>query len=188
MIIPIIAYGDPVLRKEAEDITPDYPNLKELIANMYETMYASSGVGLAAPQIGLPIRLFVVDAAPMFEDEEGDAKKEFKRTFINAYILGEEGKKWDFEEGCLSIPTIREKVNRHSKIKIEYRDEDFNLHEEEFDGIIARIIQHEHDHTDGKLFIDHISPLRRRLLKGKLNDISAGRVHTDYRMKYPIKK
>jgi peptide deformylase len=187
MILPVIAYGDPVLRKQAEDIDADYPNLKQLIANMYETMYASSGVGLAAPQVGLPIRLFVVDAAPMFDDEDetGKPKKEFKRTFINAYIIEEEGKKWEFEEGCLSIPTIRENVNRHSKIKIEYQDEDFNWHEEEFDGIIARIIQHEHDHTDGILFIDHVNPLRRRLLKGKLSDISAGRVNTDYRMKYP---
>jgi peptide deformylase len=189
MILPVIAYGDPVLRKEAEEINADYPNLKELIANMYETMYASSGVGLAAPQVGVPIRLFVIDAAPMFDDgdeEETNApKQEFKRTFINAYIIQEEGKKWEFEEGCLSIPTIREKVSRHSKIKIEYQDEDFKWHEEEFDGIVARIIQHEHDHTDGILFIDHIAPLRRRLLKGKLSDISAGRVNTDYRMKYP---
>lgn len=187
MILPIYAYGDPVLRKECEEITPDYPNLKELVANMYETMYASNGVGLAAPQIGLPIRLFVVDAASFLEDEEGDGPKEFKRTFINPYIIEEDGKKWDFEEGCLSIPQIREKVSRHPKIRLEYQDEDFNWHEEEFDGMIARIIQHEHDHIDGILFIDHINPLKRRLLKGKLNDITAGKVNIDYKMRFPKK-
>lgn len=188
MILPIYAYGEPVLRKEGEEIDANYPNLKQLIADMYETMYASHGVGLAAPQIGLPIRLFVIDAGPFLEEEE-DPKlpKEFKRTFINAYIVNEEGKKWDFEEGCLSIPQIRENVSRHSKITLEYQDEDFNWHEEEFDGIIARIIQHEHDHTDGVMFVDHINPLKRRLLKGRLNDISLGRVNVDYKMRFPKK-
>lgn len=189
MILPIYAYGDPVLRKEAEEIDANYPNLKQLIADMYETMYASHGVGLAAPQIGLPIRLFVIDASPFLEEEEDpNLPKEFKKTFINAFIINEEGKKWEFEEGCLSIPQIRENVNRHSKITIEYQDEDFNWHEEEYDGIIARIIQHEHDHTDGKLFVDYISPLKRRLLKGKLNDISSGKVNVDYKMRFPVKK
>lgn len=188
MILPIYAFGEPVLRKEGEEIDANYPNLKQLIADMYETMYASHGVGLAAPQIGLPIRLFVIDAGPFLEEEE-DPKlpKEFKRTFINAYIVNEEGKKWDFEEGCLSIPQIRENVSRHSKITLEYQDEDFNWHEEEFDGIIARIIQHEHDHTDGVMFVDHINPLKRRLLKGRLNDISLGRVNVDYKMRFPKK-
>lgn len=187
MILPIYAYGEPVLRKEAEEIDENYPNLKELIANMYETMYASHGVGLAAPQIGLPIRLFVIDATPFLEDEEDSPIKEFKRTFINAYIIEEEGKKWDFEEGCLSIPQIRENVNRHSKITIEYQDEDFNWHEETYDGVIARVIQHEHDHTDGILFVDHLSPLKRRLLKGKLKDVSEGKMNVDYKMRYPKK-
>lgn len=187
MILPIYAYGDPVLRKEAEEIPDDYPNLKELIANMFETMYASNGVGLAAPQVGISLRLFVVDAGSMLEDEEDAPVKEFKKAFINPYIIEESGKKWDFEEGCLSIPFIRENVSRQPKVLLEYQDEDLNWHEEEFDGIIARIIQHEHDHIEGKLFIDHINPLKRRLLKGKLNDISAGKVHTDYKMRFPRK-
>lgn len=184
MILPIYAYGDTVLRKECEEITPDYPQLKELIANMYETMYDSHGVGLAAPQIGLPIRLFVIDASPFAED--GDEKlKNFKRTFINAYIVEEEGEEWAFEEGCLSIPSIREKVMRKPVITVEYLDENFELKEEKFDGLAARVIQHEHDHIDGVLFVDHISPFRRKLLQGKLNDISKGRVDHDYKMRFP---
>lgn len=188
MILPIYAYGDPVLRKEGEDIDANYPQLKELIANMYETMYESHGVGLAAPQIGLPIRLFVIDASPLLEDDDDAKVKDFKRTFINAYIIDEKGEKWEFEEGCLSIPNIREKVSRHEKIVVEYQDENFVQHEEEFDGLIARVIQHEHDHTDGKLFIDYLNPLRRRLLKGKLSDISAGKVDVGYKMRFPVKK
>lgn len=182
MIYPIRAYGDPVLRKECEEIDKDYPKLKELIADMYETMYASHGVGLAAPQIGSPIRLFVIDSSGI------DEKNPVKKTFINAYIVEEEGKEWVYEEGCLSIPTIREDVTRLDKIKVEYYDEDFNLHEEEFKGIIARIIQHEHDHTDGVMFVDYLSPLKKRLIKNKLAAITKGRVEIDYKMKFPLKK
>ncbi len=183
MILPVRAYGDTVLREECEEITKDYPNLDELIANMYETMYASHGVGLAAPQIGIPIRLFIVDASPFADEEEGLLG--FKRTFINAYIVEEEGEAWEFEEGCLSIPGIRENVSREPRITVEYMDENFELKEETFDGLAARIIQHEHDHTDGILFTDHIKPLRRRLLQNKLKDISKGKVDVDYRMKFP---
>ncbi len=182
MILPIYAYGEPVLRKEAGDIDAQYPKLKELIENMWETMYASHGVGLAAPQIGLDIRLFVIDASA-FDDEYPEAK-DFKKTFINAYIVEEEGEKWDFEEGCLSIPGIREKVSRHSRIRVEYQDENFEFHNEWFDGIVARVIQHEHDHTDGKLFVDYLNPLRKRMIKGKLTDISKGKVDADYRMRF----
>ncbi len=182
MILPIYAYGEPVLRKEAGDIDAQYPKLKELIENMWETMYASHGVGLAAPQIGLDIRLFVIDASA-FDDEYPEAK-DFKKTFINAYIVEEEGEKWDFEEGCLSIPGIREKVSRHSRIRVEYQDENFEFHNEWFDGIVARVIQHEHDHTDGKLFVDYLNPLKKRMIKGKLTDISKGKVDADYRMRF----
>jgi len=150
---------------------------------MYETMYASHGVGLAAPQIGVPIRLFIIDASPFAEDEP--ELEDFKRTFINGYIVEETGKAWDFEEGCLSIPGIRENVTRQPTVTIEYMDEDFNLKEETFQGMAARIIQHEHDHTDGILFTDHIKPLRRRLLQSKLKDISRGKVDVEYRMKFP---
>lgn len=186
MILPIYAYGEPVLRQEGKEISADYPKLKELIANMFETMYASHGVGLAAPQIGLPIRLFIVDGAPFAEEDpqlEG-----FKRVFINAYIIDESGEPWEFEEGCLSIPTIREKVKRHETITLEYMDENFQLKEETFNGLAARIIQHEHDHTDGVLFVDHINQFRRSLLAKKLNDISRGKVDADYRMRFPKKR
>ncbi len=185
MILPIYAYGDPVLRVECEEIGPDYPNLKELIANMYETMYASHGVGLAAPQIGVPIRLFIVDASP-FADED-PALENFTRTFINAYIVEEEGTPWDFEEGCLSIPGVRENVSRQPTITLEYMDENFELKEETFTGMAARVIQHEHDHTDGVLFIDHVKPLKRRLIQNKLKEITKGRVDVDYRMRFPKK-
>ena len=182
MIYPIRAYGDPVLRKECEEIDENYPKLKELIADMYETMYASHGVGLAAPQIGVPIRLFVIDSSGI------DEKNPVKKTFINAYIVEEEGKEWTYEEGCLSIPASREDVIRLDKIKVEYHDENFNLKEEEFTGIIARIIQHEHDHTDGVMFVDYLSPLKKRLIKNKLAAISKGKVEIDYKMKFPLKK
>ncbi len=186
MILPIYAYGDPVLRQEGKEISADYPKLKELIANMFETMYSSHGVGLAAQQIGLPIRLFVVDGTPFAEeDPQLDG---FKRVFINAYIVDEEGDQWEFEEGCLSIPTIREKVKRHGTITLEYMDENFQLKEEKFNGLAARIIQHEHDHTDGILFVDHINQFRRSLLAKKLNDISRGKVEADYRMRFPKKR
>ncbi len=183
MILPIVAYGDPVLKKEAEEIEENYPDLKELIANMYETMYNAEGVGLAAPQIGKSVRIFVVDASPFAEDDP--SLEGFKRTFINPIILEEEGEKWSFNEGCLSIPGIRENVDRQPSIVIEYQDENFELKEERFDGIAARIIQHEYDHIEGILFTDHVNPLKRRLLKTKLNNISKGNVKVPYRMKFP---
>jgi peptide deformylase len=190
MILPIIAYGDPVLRKKATVISSDYPKLKALIANMYETMYNANGVGLAAPQIGLSIRLFLVDTSPFAEDEglseeEQQELKDFKCTFINAKILSEEGDNWAFNEGCLSIPNIREDVFRQPNIKIQYQDEDFNEHVREFDGLLARVIQHEYDHIEGILFTDKISTLKKRLIKGKLKNISKGNITIDYKMKFP---
>ena len=158
--------------------------MKELIANMYETMYQANGVGLAAPQIGKSIRMFVIDSTPM-EDEETPA---VKKTFINPEILEETGEPWAFEEGCLSIPGIREDVNRQAKIRIRYYDEEWNEHEEEFDGIVARIIQHEYDHIEGILFTDHISTFKKRLLKGRLFNISKGKIDVDYRVKVPTKR
>lgn len=193
MILPIIGYGDPVLRKVCEDITPSYPDLKQTIANMYETMYNAYGVGLAAPQVGLPIRLFVIDTAPFGEDEDlsavkQTALKQFKRTFINAKMLKEEGDEWGFNEGCLSIPEVREDVYRHERITIEYCDEDFNKKTEVFDGLIARVIQHEYDHIEGILFTDKISSLKKQLIKKKLQNIMEGKTHPDYKMKYAAKK
>lgn len=193
MILPIRAFGDPVLKKVAEDITPDHPGLKELIADMFETMYAASGVGLAAPQIGHSIRLFVVDASPFAEEEDGQPSeephlKDFKRVFINAYIVEEEGEEWPFEEGCLSIPGIREEVERQPRIVLQYLDENFEEHEETFEGFAARVIQHEHDHLDGILFTDHLSPLRRRMIKGRLRDISEGRTDAKYKMRFTPQK
>ena len=190
MIFPIIAYGDPVLRKKATVISADYPKLKELIANMYETMYNAFGVGLAAPQIGLPIRLFLVDTSPFAEDdvltdEERKQLKDFKCTFINAKIIDEEGDEWAFNEGCLSIPNIREDVFRQPRIKIKYQDEEFNEHVKEFDGLLARVIQHEYDHIEGILFTDKISAFKKRLIKSKLQYISKGNITIDYKMKFP---
>jgi len=190
MILPIIAYGDAVLRKKGEPLTKDYPNLDELIENMYETMYAASGIGLAAPQIGLAIRLFLVDATPFAEDEEMTLEereefKDFKRVFINAEMLEEEGDEWVFNEGCLSIPEIREDVFRKPVIKIKYQDENFETHIGTFNGIIARIIQHEYDHIEGILFTDKLSLLKKRLIKSKLNNISKGKVDVDYKMRFP---
>lgn len=184
MIFPIIAYGDPILKTRAKEITKDYPGLKELIANMYETMYDSRGVGLAAPQIGLSIRLFITDGAP-FEEEEVE---DFKEVFINPVIHEEEGHLWKFNEGCLSIPHIREDVQRKPIVHIEYYDADWKLKKTTFSGLSARIIQHEYDHLEGVLFTDRISPLRRRLLKNKLNDITRGDVEVDYKMKFPMRK
>src|SRR5437879_3507430 len=187
MKYPIIAYGDPVLRKKATAIEPDeYPHIKELVDNMFETMYAARGVGLAAPQVGLSMRLFVIDAS-VFDDEE-PALKNFKKVFINACILEETGEEWTFNEGCLSIPDIREDVSRKPVIKMSYYDEDWKHHEETFSGMAARIIQHEYDHIEGKLFTDKLSPLRRRLLEKKLNDISRGIVDVEYKMKFPAAK
>ncbi|CAG0991748.1 Peptide deformylase [Flavobacteriales bacterium] len=185
MILPIVAYGTPVLRKVAEEIDADYPDLKEFIANMYETMYNAGGVGLAAPQVGKSIRLFVVDAAPFEEDEP--SLKNFKKVFINPIILEEKGQEWKFNEGCLSIPGIREDVSRKPTITIEYFDEKFKLKEETYEGIAARIIQHEYDHIEGVLFTDRINPLKRQLLKKKLSEIAKGNVEVKYKMRFPLK-
>ena len=182
MIYPITAYGDPVLRKKAARIDNNYPDLDVLIANMFETMYHSLGVGLAAPQIGLPIRLFVIDSSPFKEDDE--LADGFKKVFINAQTISETGRMWKFNEGCLSIPGVREDVQRHDTILLRYMDENFKEQEEEFSGLRARIIQHEYDHIEGVLFTDKLTPLKKKLLKGKLTDISKGIVDVDYRMKF----
>ncbi len=188
MILPIVAFGDPVLKREAEDIDENYPNLQELIDNMFETMYNAPGVGLAAPQVGLGIRLFIIDSTQMYDDDDPEREKGMKQVFINPIILAESGRKWDFQEGCLSIPGIREDVSRQPKITIEYYDRDWNLHEETFSDMTARVIQHEYDHVDGILFTDHLKPLKRRFLKGRLNAISKGEVDVDYKMSFPLKK
>lgn len=196
MILPIVAYGDPVLKKEAEEIDKDYPNLSQLIEDMFETMYEASGVGLAAPQIGRSIRMFIVDGSPFAEkdeDEEEDPRaidmEDFKKVFINPIIEEELGAEWGFAEGCLSIPKIREEVIRKEKVRMTYYDENWNFHEEEFDGYKARIIQHEYDHIEGVLFTDHLSVLKKRLLTKRLANISQGVVNVDYKMKFPaIKK
>ena len=193
MIIPIVGYGDPVLRKVGEEITTDFPNLKETIANMYDTMYNACGVGLAAPQVGLSLRLFVIDTTPFGDDdelpvEEQQQLKGFKRTFINAKILKEEGELWSFNEGCLSIPDVREDVYRNEKITVEYCEEDFVLKTEVFEGLIARVIQHEYDHIEGVLFTDKISTLKKTLIKKKLQNIMDGKAFPDYRMKFANKK
>lgn len=187
MKLPIVAYGDPILKRVSVDIEPEaFPNLKELIADMFETMYAARGVGLAAPQVGHSIRLFVVDAMP-FGDEEPDLKN-FKKVFINAHVVEETGEKWPFNEGCLSIPDIREDIYRCSNLRISYYDENWEHHEELFKGMAARIIQHEYDHTDGKLFTDYLSPLRKRMLQKRLVDIARGAIKVEYKMKFPIVK
>lgn len=199
MILPIVVYGDPVLRKKCEDIDKDYPGLDQFIRDMYETMYDALGVGLAAPQVGKAIRLFVVDASPFAEveeDEEPEYTKEeleemngFKKTFINARILEETGEEWKFNEGCLSIPRIREDVMRKPKITIEYYDEKFKKHTETYEGVIARVIQHEYDHIEGILFTDKISAFKRKLIGGKLTDISKGKFKADYKTRvYQPKK
>ena len=179
MKLPIVAYGDPVLKKVCVDIESTYPDLQQLISNMFETMNNAKGVGLAAPQVGLPIRLFIVDTKAD-EDEEV-----FKKVFINAQILEEAGEPWAFNEGCLSIPEVREDVMRKPTILIRYYDENWKLHKEKVDGFAARVIQHEYDHTEGKLFTDKLSLLRKQLLKSKLDAISKGNVQTDYRMRFP---
>ncbi|MDC6367454.1 MULTISPECIES: peptide deformylase [Flavobacteriaceae] len=194
MILPIVAYGEPVLRKIAKDINQDYPKLDELIANMWDTMYNAHGVGLAAPQVGLPIRLFLVDTTPFADDEElGKEEQEalsgFKKVFINAKIEEETGEEWNFNEGCLSIPDIREDVKRKPEITITYLDENFNSHTETYDGLLARVIQHEYDHIQGILFTDKLSSLKKRLLKTRLEKISKGKINVDYKMRFPsIKK
>lgn len=190
MVLPIVAYGDPVLRKKAKEIPQDYPKLKELIENMWETMYGAYGVGLAAPQVGLPIRLFMIDTSPFAEDEDltEEERKELeglKKVFINPTILEETGDEWAFSEGCLSIPDIREDVFRKPDITIEYYDEDFQKHTQSYSGLAARVIQHEYDHIEGILFTDKLSSLKKRLIKGKLANISKGKINVDYRMRFP---
>jgi len=183
MFLPIIAYGSDVLRKKCIEINSDYPDLDILLENMWETMYDSSGVGLAAPQINRAIRIFLIDTEPFME--EGEEENSIKKVFINPTILEEEGEEWSFNEGCLSIPDIREEVIRKSIITIKYQDENFEWHTDTFDGLTARVIQHEYDHIEGKLFIDYISPLRKRMIKRKLDNISKGNIEVGYRMKFP---
>lgn len=199
MVLPIVVYGDPVLRKIGEEIDKDYPELDKLIKDMYDTMYNANGVGLAAPQIGRAIRLFIVDTRPFAESDEDDEddeftpeqKKElkaFNRVFINAKILNESGHEWSFSEGCLSIPKIRENVIRQADIEIEYLDLNFKKHTEKFSGVIARVIQHEYDHIEGKLFTDKVSPFKRKMISGKLSDIASGKITADYKTKVYRKK
>lgn len=198
MILPIVAYGDPVLKKEAEEIDENFPNLKGIINDMFETMVNAHGVGLAAPQVGLSIRLFVVDTTPFAEGaDEAETEEEkqmlrdldgFKKVFINPIIIEESGEKWAFNEGCLSIPGIREDVLRHENIVIEYFDENFQLHEASFSGYKARVIQHEYDHIEGILFTDRLNPLRKQLLRKRLKDIANGKVDVDYKMKFYNRK
>jgi len=193
MVFPIVAYGHPVLRKLAGDITPDYPGLPKLIEDMWETMYASAGVGLAAPQINKDIRLFVVDTVQMFYGMKESERKEFpdapgiKGVFINAHVMELNGDEWSYNEGCLSIPKIREDISRHRIVALQYQDENFQIHQKIFQGLTARVILHEYDHIDGKLFIDHVSPLKRKLMRGKLSDISKGKIKVDYKMLFPDK-
>jgi peptide deformylase len=188
MVLPIIGYGATVLKTKAKVISADYPELNKLISDMYETMYDASGVGLAAPQIGKSIRLFVIDTSPFdtddFEQNSGFEVKSVKKTFINPVMIDESGENASFEEGCLSIPNIREHINRKSDITIKYQDENFTHHQETFSGILARVIQHEYDHLEGTLFTDKISPFKKKLIKGKLNNIMIGKVSVDYKMKF----
>lgn len=190
MILPILAYGDPVLRKVAKEISADYPNLKELIDNMKQTMYNASGVGIAAPQIGKSIRLFVIDTAPFAEDKnlpKSDRMqfKHFNKVFINPKVIEEEGNEWAFSEGCLSIPGIREDIFRQASVTFEYHDEDFIKHTATLTGLAARVFQHEYDHIEGILFTDKLSSLKKRILKRKLDKISAGKIQVDYKMRFP---
>lgn len=181
MVYPIIVYGDPVLKKKAKEIKKG-SDVSQLAEDMFETMGNASGIGLAAPQVGKSIRMFIIDTRPMEDKEVG----EYKQVFINPEIIEEWGEEWAFEEGCLSIPNIREDVNRQDQVHIRWFDEEWNEHEEEFNGMVARIIQHEYDHLNGILFTDHITSLKRRLLKGKLNNISKGKVETSYRISAPL--
>lgn len=181
MILPIYTYGQPVLRKIAENIAPDYPSLKQLIENMFETMNHADGVGLAAPQIGLPIRLVVITLDPLADEKP--EYKDFNKVYINPEIISVEGEEVVLDEGCLSLPGIHESVKRGSKIRIKYQDENFNLFDEEIDGFHARVLQHEIDHLEGKMFIDHISTLRKQMIKGKLNTLLKGKARSSYKMK-----
>lgn len=193
MILPILAYGDPVLRRKTREVPEDFPELDQLIEDMFETMYNAYGVGLAAPQVGHSLRLFVVDASPMAEDEDLEEEEQeflasFKKVFINAEIVEEEGEEWAFNEGCLSIPDIREDVFRQPEITISYQDENFVRHQETYTGLAARIIQHEYDHIEGILFTDKLSSFKKRLLKNRLNNISKGKIEVGYRMRFPLIK
>ena len=185
MILPIVAFGSPILRKKCVDISPDYPELKMLLENMRETMHEAHGVGLAAPQINKAIRLFLIDTTPFVDDEEETEAVIVKQVFINARILEETGEEWVFNEGCLSIPDVREDISRKPNITIEYFDENFEKHTNTYDGLTARVIQHEYDHIQGILFTDKISALRKRMIKGKLMDISKGKVDVSYKMRFP---
>lgn len=191
MILPVVAYGHPVLRKSGVDIGPDYPNLKQLIADMWETMYASNGVGIAAPQVNHAIRLFVVDTVQIVENFDEEDKAAFpneqpvKKVFINAHRIEDGGTPWAYNEGCLSIPKIREDITRPETLRLRYQDENFETHEETFSGVTARVLMHEYDHIDGKLFIDYLPPLKKRLIRKKLDDISKGKIKVDYRMLLP---
>lgn len=185
MKLPIVAYGDPVLKRKGEEIDENYPELDQLIENMFETMYAANGVGLAAPQIGLSIRLFVIDASPYADDDEPELAN-FKKVFINPILVEEKGDKWAFNEGCLSIPEVREDVSRQETIRINYLDENWDEHEEEYSGLAARVIQHEYDHIEGKLFTDRLSPLRKAMIQGKLDAVAKGQVDPGYKMRFPI--
>jgi peptide deformylase len=195
MILPIVAYGHPVLRKVASDILPDYPDLEKLIADMWETMYASNGVGLAAPQVNKDIRLFMIDTEQIFRSMEEDDDENpnypdapgMKAVFINAHLVEVDGDEWPYNEGCLSLPKIREDIYRHQAVTLQYRDVNFDSHIRIFTGITARVILHEYDHIEGKLFIDYLPPLKRKLMKGKLADISKGKVNVDYKMLFPEK-
>jgi peptide deformylase len=184
MILPIVAFGSPILRKKCVDISPDYPELDMLLENMKETMHEARGVGLAAPQINKSIRLFLIDTTPFVDDEEETEEEIVKQAFINARILEEVGDQWDFNEGCLSIPDVREDISRKPNITIEYFDENFEKHTDTYDGLTARVIQHEYDHIQGVLFTDKISALRKRMIKGKLMDISKGKVDVSYKMRF----
>ncbi|HTQ65641.1 MAG TPA: peptide deformylase [Puia sp.] len=191
MILPIVAYGTPILRVNCKDISQDYPDLAKLIEDMWETMYYSSGVGLAAPQVNRDIRLFIIDSTQIFANQDEDEKGKYpdepgvKQVFINAHIKKLNGEEWAYNEGCLSIPKIREDIIRNEEVKLEYVDEQFQPHTRTFNGITARIILHEYDHIEGKLFIDYLKPLKRKLLKGKLDDISKGKISVDYKMIFP---
>jgi peptide deformylase len=191
MILPIVAYGHPILRKVSDDITPDFPKLDKLIEDMWETMYASNGVGLAAPQVNKDIRLFVIDTEQIFNNMHDEEKADYpgdvglKAVFINAHIIDLNGDEWSYNEGCLSIPKIREDIYRQESVKLTFQDQQFITQVQTFTGITARVILHEYDHIEGKLFIDHISPLKRKLMKGKLTDISKGKVNVDYKMLFP---
>lgn len=191
MILPIVAYGNPILRVKCKEIGPDYPDLEKFIADMWETMYSSTGVGLAAPQVSKDIRLFVIDSTQIFANQDEEDKGKYpdapglKQVFINARIKSLNGEEWSYNEGCLSIPKIREDIFRPAEVELDFYDELFVNHVQFFNGITARIILHEYDHIEGKLFIDYLKPLKRKLLKSKLDDISKGRITVDYKMSFP---